>query len=53
LERNRQAGWQLKAAQNRQEIELLKKNVVLAERVSKQETRLSELEVASQKKLSC
>jgi hypothetical protein len=43
---------QLKAAQNMQEIELLKKNVELAERVAKLETRLIELEAAAQKKPS-
>jgi hypothetical protein len=43
---------QLKAAQKRQEIELLKKNVELEERVAKLETRLAELESATQKKPS-
>jgi hypothetical protein len=43
---------QIKAAQKRQEIELLKKNAELAERVAKLETRLPELEVAAQKKSS-
>ena len=43
---------QLKAAQKRQEIELLKKNAELAERVAKLETRLAELEAAAQKKPS-
>jgi hypothetical protein len=42
----------LKAAQKRQEIELLKKNVVLAEKVAKLETRLAELEAPTQKKPS-
>jgi hypothetical protein len=37
----------LKAAQNRQEIELLKKNAELPERVAKIETRLAELEATS------
>jgi hypothetical protein len=36
----------------RQEIELLKKNVEMAERVAKLETRLAEIEAAAQKKLS-
>jgi multidrug resistance efflux pump len=43
---------QLKAAQKRQEIELLKKNAQLAKRVAKLEKRLAELEAATQKKLS-
>jgi hypothetical protein len=41
----------LKATQKRQEIELLKKNVELVERVARLETRLAELEAGSQKKL--
>jgi hypothetical protein len=45
-------GEQLKAAQKRQEIELLKKNVELVERVAKLETRLVELEATAQKKPS-
>jgi hypothetical protein len=43
---------QLKAAQKRQEIELLKKNAEVAERVAKLETRVAELEAATQKKPS-
>jgi hypothetical protein len=43
---------QLKATQKTQEIELLKKNVELAERVTKPETRLAELNAAAQKKSS-
>jgi hypothetical protein len=42
----------LKAAQKRQEIELLKKNAELAERVAKLEKRLAELEASAQKKSS-
>jgi hypothetical protein len=43
---------QLKATQKRQEIELLKKNVELPERVAKLEKRLAELEAVAQKKPS-
>jgi hypothetical protein len=43
---------QLKAAQKRREIEVLKKNAELAERVAKLETRLAELEASIQKKPS-
>jgi hypothetical protein len=43
---------QLKVAQKRQDIELLKKNAELAEGVAKLETRLAELEAAAQKKPS-
>jgi hypothetical protein len=41
---------QLKATKKRQEIELLKKNAELAERVAKLEKSLAELEAAAQKK---
>jgi hypothetical protein len=43
---------QLKPAQKMQEIELLKKNTELAERVGKLETRLAELEAPAEKKPS-
>jgi uncharacterized small protein (DUF1192 family) len=43
---------QLKAAQKRQEVELLKKNAELEERVAKLETRIAELEATAQNKPS-
>jgi hypothetical protein len=43
---------QLKTAQKRQDIELLKKNAELAEGVAKLETKLANLEAAAQKKPS-